>query len=798
MLPLQEGEQNLSPTTDQASYKSVTYTSPRLLTSHNATEGASDVLALPMVVAAGFLDPFDSYPQTNLPRLRVQGLIHHFLSKIAFAYYPLDLDSKSNPFVVSWWPLALKDPALFHVSLQTASLDDELLAQNGFPDSNVLMAESVSLVRRKVQDPSLAFQDETMDAVVTLAAIEYGKGELHTSKMHIDGVIRMVAVRGGIQAVKKSSPLTARMVPWVSMLVMGIPQFPTQDDAGHGDGISTIQLWKDSSFTPTLNQELVNLGGLGLEPELFDTLLRLRNIFYRFSIRDSQHTELPTTDLHDLTYYLRRLVLFKLEIFMRKQSDMYRKNKGSLPGPNFKLPFMGPFLQSLDPKFEGYEAQWARGPMSCVSVFHKFVVLVSDRDLARRTFQSTQYVKPCLVAVAEYIMGPTAWVFLNGKSHVDFRKGLTGLFTPKALNSYLPIQEKVYFDYFNKFVATSDANGGKPLPYMGHFRELNCALSCRTFVGDYISDKAVKKIADDYYCITSALELINIPFSQHIPFSKVWKGKRAANVVLDEFTKCAAASKIHMATGEKPSCVLDQWVANMIESKEYLGKVEAGDKGAEKPSVLLREFTDFEIATTLFTFLFASQDASSSTVTWLFQIMAQRPDILDRVREENLEARGGDKSKTLDLENLESLVYTNAVVREVLRYRPPVIFVPYLAKKAFPVTPTYTVPKGAMIIPSCYPALHDPEAYPRPDYFDPERWISGDAHEKTKNWLVFGAGPHQCIAQQYVQLTITAMIGTASLEVDWTHYPTSRSEEIKVFATLFPMDDCPLVFKKRV
>jgi sterol 22-desaturase len=30
----------------------------------------------------------------------------------------------------------------------------------------------------------------------------------------------------------------------------------------------------------------------------------------------------------------------------------------------------------------------------------------------------------------------------------------------------------------------------------------------------------------------------------------------------------------------------------------------------------------------------------------------------------------------------------------LLRYRPPVIMVPYLAKKAFPITDTYTVPKG--------------------------------------------------------------------------------------------------------
>jgi C-22 sterol desaturase len=418
---------------------------------------------------------------------------------------------------------------------------------------------------------------------------------------------------------------------------------------------------------------------------------------------------------------------------------------------------------------------------------HRFVVLVSDRDLARKVFRSHAYVKPCLVPLAETIIGAKAWVFLDHKAHLDYRKGLNGLFTRKALQCYLPIQEKVWSDYFEKFVAMSQQNGGKPLPFFGPFREINCALSCRTFAGSYISDEAVKKIADDYYCITAALELVNIPLSLYIPYSKVWLGKRAADGVLAEFTKCAAASKKKMATGEAPTCIIDCWILIMMESKAYHDKLASGITDAEKPSIEVRQFTDFEIAQTMFTFLFASQDASSSSTTWLFQLMADRPDVLDRVRQENLDARGGDRNAPLTLEMLESMTYTNAVVKECLRYRPPVIFVPYSVKESFPLTPTYTVPKGAMLVPSCYPALHDPEVYPRPDVFDPERWISGDAETQSKNWLVFGTGAHRCIAEQYVQLTMVAMIGKASLEVDWVHHVTSKSEDIKVFATLFPM-----------
>ena len=417
----------------------------------------------------------------------------------------------------------------------------------------------------------------------------------------------------------------------------------------------------------------------------------------------------------------------------------------------------------------------------------RFVVLASDRDLAHKVFKSPKFTKPCLVPIAEDILRPTAWVFLNGKAHAEFRRGLSGLFTNKALSTYLPVQDAVYADYFDKFVAASDTNKGQPMAFMGLFREINCALSCRTFFGDYISQDAVKKIADDFYLITAALELVNVPFSIHIPFTKCWHGKRIADAVQAEFAKCAAASKANMATGAVPTCIVDQWVLHMMESERYYKKVAAGNQQAEKPKNLIREFANEEIGQTMFTFLFASQDASSSATTWLFQILAQRPDVMKRLRVENLAVRGGDRHRPIDLSMFESLTYTNVVVKELLRYRPPVIFVPYLATKAFPVTPTYTVPKGAMIIPSCYPALHDPNVYPNPNIFDPDRWITGDAESKTKNWLVFGAGPHDCLARKYVPLTMAAMIGKAALELDWVHHPTSRSEEIRVFATLFPM-----------
>ena len=58
-------------------------------------------------------------------------------------------------------------------------------------------------------------------------------------------------------------------------------------------------------------------------------------------------------------------------------SVMYILRKGSIVGPMFKMPLIGPFLESVNPKFEKYHEKWQSGPLSCVSVFHKYASLAT-------------------------------------------------------------------------------------------------------------------------------------------------------------------------------------------------------------------------------------------------------------------------------------------------------------------------------------------------------------------------------------------------------------------------------------
>jgi len=82
-----------------------------------------------------------------------------------------------------------------------------------------------------------------------------------------------------------------------------------------------------------------------------------------------------------------------------------------------------------------------------------------------------------------------------------------------------------------------------------------------------------------------------------------------------------------------------------------------------------------------------------------------------------------------------------------------------------------------MVIPSFFNSLHDPEVYPQPEEFLPERWLDaeGSANNNPKNYLVFGSGPHRCIGLEYASMNIALVLATASVMLDWEHDITPQS-----------------------
>jgi hypothetical protein len=87
------------------------------------------------------------------------------------------------------------------------------------------------------------------------------------------------------------------------MLVMGHPQFETQDDLGFGEGVPSIPEWQRDA---TKNSERWDeLGTIGIDYQVANVFFRLHSVF-----ENAQGTQLSSTKVHDLTcFVVHRLLL---------------------------------------------------------------------------------------------------------------------------------------------------------------------------------------------------------------------------------------------------------------------------------------------------------------------------------------------------------------------------------------------------------------------------------------------------------------------------------------------------------
>ncbi|MEL6965508.1 MAG: cytochrome P450, partial [Pseudomonadota bacterium] len=105
-------------------------------------------------------------------------------------------------------------------------------------------------------------------------------------------------------------------------------------------------------------------------------------------------------------------------------------------------------------------------------------------------------------------------------------------------------------------------------------------------------------------------------------------------------------------------------------------------------------FSREELIDQLGVFFLAGHETTASALTWVFFILATRPDVMAKVREE-VERVAGDAPLTF--EDTKRLVYVKNVFKETLRLYPPITFIPRVAAEPVRIG-SFNVKKGAMIM----------------------------------------------------------------------------------------------------
>lgn len=251
---------------------------------------------------------------------------------------------------------------------------------------------------------------------------------------------------------------------------------------------------------------------------------------------------------------------------------------------------------------------------------------------------------------------------------------------------------------------------------------------------------------------------------------------------------CAEESKAKMNVGEEPTSLIDFWM------QDTLGEIAAAEAAGEPTPP---HSGSIEIGGHLFDFLFAAQDASTSSLLWAVTLLDSNPEVLDRVRREVAGIWSPQSDKLITAEQLREMKYTEAVAREVIRIRAPATLVPHIAGEDFPLTDNYTIPKGAIVFPSVYESSF--QGFTDPDRFDPDRFMPERQEDQVykKNFLAFGAGAHQCVGQRYAINHLVLFIAMFTSLFDFERHRTDGCDDINYVPTICPKDDCRVFLSKR-
>ncbi|MBA2522132.1 MAG: cytochrome P450, partial [Solirubrobacterales bacterium] len=177
--------------------------------------------------------------------------------------------------------------------------------------------------------------------------------------------------------------------------------------------------------------------------------------------------------------------------------------------------------------------------------------------------------------------------------------------------------------------------------------------------------------------------------------------------------------------------------------------------------------SDTEIRDELMTLLVAGHETTATELAWCFERLVRNPDVLRKLVAE-VDA-GRDE-------------YVTATIRETLRRRPVLINAAPRKVMAEIEVGGWTYAPGCHLVPNAYLVQHDPEIYPEPYAFRPERFL--DADPGTYTWIPFGGGRRRCIGASFAMLemgiVLSALLSRTELRSGGGHLELNRRRMITV------------------
>ncbi|CAO1392675.1 unnamed protein product [Diamesa serratosioi] len=261
------------------------------------------------------------------------------------------------------------------------------------------------------------------------------------------------------------------------------------------------------------------------------------------------------------------------------------------------------------------------------------------------------------------------------------------------------------------------------------------------------------------------------------PKYPVWK-----QVIINAFRE--TARKLHIKTIAEDTSdffmgivkdTIDYREKNVVNRNDFMHLlIQLKNNGMLDDGGKVGTITTEEIAAQAFIFFLAGFETSSTALTYCLYELSLNQEVQEKARQ-SVEKVMKNHDNEFSYEAMMEMDYIENCINESLRKYPPVSNLTRLCQKDYQVEGTdWKIRKGQLVMIPAHAIQNDPEIYPNPDNFDPDRFTTEEASKRSAySFLSFGLGPRVCIGLRFGMMQ--AKIGLAMLLQNFKFETCSKS-----------------------
>jgi cytochrome P450 len=433
-----------------------------------------------------------------------------------------------------------------------------------------------------------------------------------------------------------------------------------------------------------------------------------------------------------------------------------QESKLPLPPGNLGLPLIGETISFLrDPDF-ATKRQKKYGNVFKTHILGSPTIVMIGADANRLIFSgennnfTIQWPKS-----TSTLLGPASLTIQTGSVHKSRRKLLSQAFQPRALASYVPSMVAIT----NSYLQTWEKLG--QLTWYPELRKYTFDVACRLLVGtDTTNDTRFPELFEEW-----VQGLFTLPL--RLPGTRFNKALKARDELLVKI------ENIILQRQQQPSSEQDA-LGLLLNAKDEDGN-----------SLSVEELKD-----QILTLLFAGHETLTSGLSSFCLLLAQNPEILAAAREEQKQITGD-----LTSEKLKEMTYLDQIIKEVLRFIPPVGG-GFRAVSQTCEFNGYQIPEGWSVLYQIVKTHQDDTIYKDAQSFDPQRFSVDRNEDKSKpfSYVAFGGGMRECIGKEFAKLEMKILAALLLRGYEWELVP-GQNLDIGAFPTPKPRDGLKVFFR---